>query len=198
MKKVIKLFKKNYGYAYLQMLKNNGIHTDTIRILLEQGIIERVKPGLYKLVDFPVVAEQGMIDLCLSMKRAVVCLHSALSYHDLTTTVPAFVMIALPRGSKAAKVIYPPFQVFYFSDNNYHSGIEESKTSGGSFRVYNPEKTIVDCFRYRKRLGEDLALEGLRKYLTSRNVSINKLVEYAKKGRLYNVMEPYMKASLAI
>jgi predicted transcriptional regulator of viral defense system len=197
MQRIIDLFEKNQGYAQLKTLKQAGIHTDKIRELLNGGIIERVKPGLYKLVDMPVVAEQSMIDLCMAMPLAVVCLHSALSYYELTTTVPSFVMIALPRGSKPTKIAYPPFKVYHFSERNYEPGVEKKDTEQGRFRIYNREKTIVDCFRYRKRLGEDVALEGLRNYLSARGANINTLVSYARKGRMDNVMRPYIEASLA-
>lgn len=198
MKETIEIFKKNHGYAYLKTLKKTGVHTDRVRTLVEKGIIERVKPGLYKLADMPAVAEQGMIDICMAMPRAVVCLHSALSYYDFTTTVPSFVMIALPRGSKPAKVTYPPFKVFHFAEKNYQPGIEEVETESGIFRIYNPEKTLVDCFRYRNRLGEDVALEGLQNYLKSRKAKLSKLTGMAKEGRMFNVIKPYIEATIAV
>ena len=88
MDKFLKLFKNQYGYAYLKDLKNEGIHTDKVRKLVQQGVIEKVKSGLYKLVDMPMLANQGMIDICMAMPKAVICLHSALSYYELTTTAP--------------------------------------------------------------------------------------------------------------
>ncbi len=194
MNKVVQLFKDHFGYANLKDLKNKGVHTDTVRKLVQQGIIEKVKPGLYKLVDMPMLANQSMIDICMAMPKAVICLHSGLSYYELTTTVPERVMIALPREEKPSKVQYPPVQVFYFSDTNYRSGVEEIKTSSGIFKIYNMEKTIVDCFRYRNKLGMDVAREGLKNYLKKPDYDLTKLIQHSKSGRQYKIIRPYLEA----
>jgi predicted transcriptional regulator of viral defense system len=194
MEKVINIFRKHFGYAYLKDLKKQGVHTDTVRNLALQGKIEKIKPGLYKLVDMPMLANQGMIDVYMSMPRAVVCLHSALSYYDLTTTMPDRVMVALRRQEKPSKIQYPPVQVFYYSEKNYHTGIKEVKTESGNFKIYESEKTIVDCFRYRNKLGLDVATEGLKNYLKGKQKNLVKLTEYAKTGRMYKIMKPYMEA----
>lgn len=194
METLIPIFKNRYGYAYLKDLKKQGIHTDTIRRLIQDGAIEKVKAGLYKLADMPLLSNQGMIDVCMAMPKAVVCLHSALSYYDLTTALPAAIMIALPRESKPVKLSYPPMQIFYFSSSNYQIGIERVMTKTGGFAIYNIEKTIVDCFRYRHKLGMEVALEGLRKYLKRPGYNLNKLLKYAKAGRMLRVMKPYIEA----
>jgi len=194
MYEILDIFKSQKGYAFLKTLKQQGVHVDQIRKLLNDGIIEKVKPGLYKLVDMPISAQQGMIDLCLAMPKAVICLHSALSYYELTTTVPGIVMVALPRESKPVKIFFPPFQVFRFSDQYYSPGIEQVKTDFGVIRIYDVEKTIVDCFRFRKKLGEDVSREGLKNYLSQPNYDLNKLIRYAKTGRAYQIMKPYLEA----
>lgn len=197
MQNVIEIFKKHYGYAYLKDLKAQGVHTDTIRKLLAEKKIEKIKPGLYRLADFPMMAHQGFVDVCMAVPKAVICLHSALSYYELTTTVPAVVMIAVPREAKASRLQYPPVKVFYFSRSNYETGIESVHTETGDFRIYDVEKTIVDCFRYRNRLGEDVALEGLKNYIRRKNADLNRLFFYARKGRMYGVILPYVEALMA-
>lgn len=194
MQKIIVLFEKNYGYAYLKDLKAQGIHTDTIRKLLDRGTIEKIKPGLYKLADFPVLAHQSLVDVCMAIPKAIICLHSALSYYELTTTVPSVVMVALPRAAKPPKIQYPPLKVFYFSRHNYEAGINIEETEFGNFRIYDIEKTIVDCLRYRNRLGEDVAIEGLRNYITQKNPDLNKLFYYARLGRMHKIIKPYVEA----
>jgi predicted transcriptional regulator of viral defense system len=164
---------------------------------MDDQVIEKVKPGLYKLTDMPIISEQSMIDINMAMPRSVICLHSALSYYELTTTVPSVIMVALTRGNKPVKILYPPIKVFYFSHNNFVIGIEEKNTEYGTFRIYDVEKTIVDCFRYRKRLGEDIALEGLKNYLSKPNFKMNKILDYAKEGRMYNVIKPYIEAFIS-
>lgn len=196
MNHVIDIFHDHYGYARLKDLKVNRIHTDTIKKLLDDNIIEKVKPGLYKLVDMPVTAEQGMIDIHMAMPQAVVCLHSALAWYDLTTTTPSEIMIALPRGSKPVKLAYPPVNVYYFSSENYQAGIQHIETGAGAYAIYNAEKSIVDSFRYRNKLGEDVALESLKNYLARPDYQINTLLDFARKGRMYNILKPYIEAYL--
>lgn len=150
MSEILDIFSSQRGYAFLKTLKQKGVHVDQIRKLLNDGIIKKIKPGLYKLVDIPISAQQGMIDICLAMPKAVICLHSALSYYELTTTVPVIIMAALPRNSKPVKIFYPPVQVFKFSDQYYHYGIKQEDTEFGLLRTYEVEKTLVDCYRFRK------------------------------------------------
>lgn len=194
MDKALDIFNKHYGYATLQDLKQAGVHTDTIRRLIEEKVVEKVKPGLYKLMDMPMVAHQGFIDVCLAMPGAVVCLFSALDHYDLTTFMPSMVMAALPRGSKPTKLVYPPVQMYYFSESNYSDSIEEIEETTGTFRIYSVEKTIVDCFRFRNKLGEDIAVEGLKNYLGKKEMSMRKLHESAKKARMWNIIRPYVTA----
>jgi len=194
MQNIIEIFNQHYGYAYLKELKAQGVHTDTIRKMLIDGKIEKIKPGLYRLTNSPMMSHQGFVDACMAIPKAVICLHSALSYYGLTTAVPAVVMVALPREAKAPRLEYPPIKVFYFSRSNYKEGIELVHTETGDFRIYNMEKTIVDCFRYRKRLGEDVAVEGLKAYLRRKDANINKLLSFARKGRMFGIIRPYVEA----
>ncbi|HPG41140.1 MAG TPA: hypothetical protein PLP19_10805 [bacterium] len=193
MDKAIKIFKSHAGYAFLKDLKEQGIHTDTLRKLVNESIVEKIKPGLYKLTDAPVYSQQGFIDVCLAMPRAVICLFSALDYYELTTFIPSMIMVAIPRDQKPQKIIYPPVDTYYFSNNMYQLGIEKVKTDGGWFNIYSKEKTIIDCFRYRNKLGEDIAVEGLKNYLKG-NFKMNSLIGYAQKSRMYNVVKPYITA----
>jgi predicted transcriptional regulator of viral defense system len=192
MDKIIEYFKKNHGYARLKDLKNKRVHTGTIRSLLNRGIIEKVKPGLYKLSGLPVMPETNMVEIRLSMPLAVVCLHSALRYYDLTGVEPPHLMVALPRESKPVNNLPQQVKVYFFAAKNHRVGIEEIESAAGTFRIYHPEKTIVDCFRYRNKLGLDLAIEGLKNYLAAFEHDTGKLIEYARFGRMFNVMKPYL------
>ena len=196
MENTIKLFKKNFGYAYLKDLKKVGVHTDQVRKLIQKGIVEKIKPGLYKLTDIPAISNQGFIDINMAMPKSVVCLHSALTYYELTTTIPERVMIALLRGDKPQKFTYPPIEVFYFSESNYNTGITTKETSNGNFSIYEMEKTIVDCFRYRNKLGKDIAIEGLKNYFSQKSQNLNKLIKYSKQGRMYKIMTPYIESMI--
>ncbi len=197
MSKIEQIFINKKGYANLKDLKAGGIHTDTIREYLTSGKIEKIKPGLYKLVDMPLMTEQSMIGVCMAMPQAVICLHSALAYYELTTTVPSQIMIALPFGVKPTKFYYPPVWIFHFKTHVHALGVKVIDANQASFRIYNVEKTIIDCFRFRNKLGLDVALEGLKEYLSRSGSEINTLVEYAKKSRIYSVIMPYIEAIVA-
>lgn len=194
MQKIEMIFINHGGYADLRDLKDAGVHTDTIRENLGNGIIEKIKPGLYKWVDMPQFTEQSLISACLAMPQAVICLHSALSYYELTMTLPSEIMIALPFGFKPTKFFYPPVLVFHFKDQLYSLGATTIATDNGSFRVYDTEKTIIDCFRFRRKLGLDVAMEGLKEYLRRSDANINKLTQYAQKARIYAVVMHYIEA----
>jgi predicted transcriptional regulator of viral defense system len=193
MKNIAQVFEKNYGYATLSDLKSASVHTSRVRRLVEEGHILRVSPGLYRLADMPLHAQQGMIDACMAMKNAVVCLHSALSFFDLTTTAPGAVMLALPRGAKPKKVFYPPVRVFYFSARNYEPGIESIATGSGTIRIYCREKSVIDSFRYRNRLGLDVALEALKEYMRAYPNNLGILSNWAKQGRMFTMMRRYLE-----
>ncbi len=198
MEEIIKFFRENRGYARMKELKQAGFHTRKIKQILVLGKIEKIKPGLYRLSDMYGIGEysQSFIDVCNSMKRGIICLISALEFHQLSTINPSKVYVALPNSDKQNIIEYPPVNVFYFRERFYDLGIEEKITKTGIFKIYNAEKTICDMFRYRNKLGEDLALEGLKNYLKRKDADIVKLREYAIKCQVKIVMLPYLKAMM--
>ena len=201
---VVSYFKKHGGYARMKELKEASFYTRDIANLLDRGVIEKVKPGLYRLAKIEAVkakpSESGnmpsasIMDVCHAIPDGVICLVSALEYYGLTTFNPSEVHVAIPNAAKPPKILYPPVKIFYFRDRFYSPGIEQINTRHGIVKIYNKEKTICDMFRYRKKLGEDLALEGLKNYLKLKDASITKLREYAEICQVKTVMMPYLKA----
>ncbi len=194
MDKLISIFKKHSGYARMKDIKETGIHTRNISKALFDGTIEKIKPGLYKLIDYPWDEHSSFFDICQSKNSAVICLSSALEYYGLTTFIPGEITVAVPHNTDKFQLDYPPIRVFYFSDNFYKVGIRKINIGKGVFKIYNQEKTIADMFRYRKKLGEDIALEGLKNYLKQKDANINKLREYAEICQVKTTMFPYLKA----
>lgn len=188
------IFEANNGYARMKELKNKGIHTRQIAHAVAEGTIEKVKPGLYKLVDYAWDETSSYIDIAKSKNSAVICLLSAIAYHELSANNPSIITVAVPMNTDKFKLIYPPIKVYYFPDSLYNLGIDEVQTDSGSFKIYNAEKTICDLFRYRNKLGEDIALEGLRNYLNKKNAKISKLWKYAIKCKVKTIVHPYIKA----
>lgn len=195
MEKIIKYFNK-HRYLRMKELKKAFFQTRDIAKLLKQGIIHKIKPGLYRLDTYYDCDDisTSFIDICQAVSKGVICLISALDFHGLTTFNPADIYVAVPQGEKIPKIIYPPVKGYYFSKQIYSAGIEIYNTSYGVVKIYNKEKTICDMFRYRNKLGEDLALEGLKNYMHIRGCSINNLMEYAKICHVSSTIYPYLKA----
>jgi len=192
--KLIKFFKVHHGYSRMKDLRNAGIHTRDIAKAMDMKIIEKINPGLYKLIDYSWDEYLSFLDVANAKKNAVICLISALEFHQLSTVNPPVISIAVPHNTDKFSMKYPPVKVYYYQDTFYELGIEEIKTKMGSFKIYNAEKTICDMFRYRNKLGEDLALEGLRNYLRRKDANLAKLRKYAIKCQVKTVLLPYLKA----
>jgi predicted transcriptional regulator of viral defense system len=199
MKKIIELFKRQGGYVRMKELRAASVHTRDIQRLVAEGVIEKVKPGLYKLVDLEVSGRVpiGFVDVCRAIPVGVICLLSALDYWDLTTFAPSQIYAAVPNSFRPPHIEYPPVNIYYFRERFYECGIETLTTSMGEVRIYNREKTICDVFRYRNKLGEDVALEGLKNYITTKGMSIKTLYDYAERCQVKTVIAPYLKALLA-
>ena len=198
MEKLIKIFNRNNGYSRMKELREAGIQTRDIAKAVKDKIIEKVKPGLYKLIHYPWDEHGSFADVCNSNKKAVICLLSAASYYELTTFNPSEIYVAVPNNTDKFVLKYPPMRVYYFSDSYYEPGIEILHTKSGDVRIYNKEKTIGDLFRYMNKLGEDVAVESLREYLKIRKGrSIPKLLEYAVICRVKPIMEPILKGLLS-
>lgn len=193
MNKIISFFKGNYGYARMKDLKNQGFQNRKIKKLLEDGIIEKLKPGLYRLSNED-SEYTSLMDVCTAIPKGVICLISAMNYYNFTTFNPWEVDIAVPMYHNPPSIEYPPVRVFHFRENTYKNGIEIIKTNEGLLKIYSREKTVCDMFRLRKRLGEDLAIEGLRNYLEWSKNNTVELRKYMKITRMENVMSPYIKA----
>ena len=197
MKELIKYFKK-HGYARMKELKEQSFHTGDISRLLKEGIIFKVKPGLYRINEFQkgVDVKESYLDICQAVPEGVLYLISALDFHNLTTFNPMGIYIAIPHNKKAPKIFYPPVKFFYLYENFYNRGIEKIQTKYGNIRVYDREKTLCDMFRYRNKLGEDLAIEGLKNYLNSSDANIEKLINYAEIYKAKTILMPYLKTAL--
>jgi predicted transcriptional regulator of viral defense system len=125
----------------------------------------------------------------------VICLISALAFHELTTQIPRAVDIAIARGAEPPRIDYPPVHVYWFSGKAFIEGIETATIDGVQVRVYAPEKTIADVFKYRSKLGLDVALEALRTWQRKRTSNVEAILHYARICRVEQVMRPYLEAT---
>jgi predicted transcriptional regulator of viral defense system len=173
-----------------------GISRYQFYTLRRRGVIEQVSRGVYRLAELPALADPDLVTVHLRLPKAVVCLVSALARHEMTTQIPHRVFVAMPRLSRQPRLDYPPLSVHRFSDVAYREGVEEHLIDGVAVKIYSPEKTLADCFKFRNKLGMDVALEALKLYRARRLVKPDELIHYARICRVENVMRPYLEATL--
>jgi predicted transcriptional regulator of viral defense system len=177
-------------------VRDEGIPNATFRRLEQGGVLRRAGRGLYMLADAAGVTEHHTLaEACLRVPHGVVCLLSALRYHDLTTQAPFEVWLAVEPGKWRPVVDYPPLRIVRFSGAAFTEGIEEHRIEGVTVRVYSIAKTVADCFKYRNKIGLDVALEALRDVRDRRLATNDALWHYAGACRVANVMLPYLEAT---
>ncbi len=170
-----------------------GIHPRTLYALRDQGELEQFSRGVYRLTELPPTAEPDLLTIAVRAPHSVICLVSALSFHDITTQIPHEVSMAVIKGSKSPRIDYPPTAVYHFSEASFTTGTEEHEIDGTTIRVYNQEKTIADCFKFRNTLGMDIVLEALKLYKQRGTFKVDKLLKYATICRVKKVMQPYIE-----
>lgn len=190
----IRAFRARRGVLRTTEALRLGIHPRTLYQLRDQGQIEAISRGVYRLADLPPLAHPDLVTVALRVPSGVVCLISALAFHEITTEVPHEVQIALPRGTKSPKIDHPPLRAFRFSEPGLSLGVQTVKLDGIDVRIYDPAKSVVDCFRYRNKLGVDVAIEALKLCIERKLARPADLIRYARKCRAERVMLPYVEA----
>lgn len=176
-------------------LQGEGVARVVLTRLTASGQLERVGRGLYRLPGAEVSEHETLATVAAKAPQAVFCLLTALQFHGLTTQLPRQVWIALPHGSRAPRLDYPPLKMVQFSGAAYSEGIELHERDGVPLRVYSVAKTVADCFKHRNKIGLDVALEALRDALAQKKVGADALWRYAQICRVANVMRPYLEAT---
>lgn len=166
----------------------------TLHRLVERGVIEREGRGLYRLAGTEVSEQYSFIQAAKRVPKGVICLLSALRFHGLTTQKPFEVWLAVERGARRPTTDTPPLRVHFFSGTAFTAGIETHELEGVSVRVYSAAKTVADCFKYRNKIGIDVALEALRDTLRQRKATVDEIWQYAEVCRVSRVIYPYLEA----
>jgi predicted transcriptional regulator of viral defense system len=156
------IFRQNNGMLRTGQAKKLGIDQPILVQMCEEGLLVKEARGLYRLADLPPLSNPDFVQVALRAPSSVICLISALNYHQLTTQIPYRVFIALPSKTKAPRIDYPPLEIVYLLMKPYSTGIEEHTIDGVVVRVYSREKTVADCFKFRNKIGLDIALEALK------------------------------------
>ena len=194
MKKTI--FKSKDGILRASDAKRAGIHSQTLARMKTKGIIGQIGRGIYRLSSLPSLPQPDLVAVGLRIPQGVICLISALAFHGITTQVPHEVHVALRSGAEKPRIEYPPTSFYWFSKAAFEAGIAEHKIEGATVRVYSPEKTVADCFKFRNRLGLDVAIEALKLCRSEKRSPVDELLKYARICRVEKVIKPYIESIL--
>lgn len=192
-KQILKLAIKK-GIIRAKDVEAAGISRNYLYRMHREGLLIKSAVGLYTLPEAPVTENSTLAEVAKRLPKGVVCLISALSYHEITTQIPHQIWLTIPRGSWRPNVDYPPLNLSYVSDPAYSFGIQEHVINGVAVKIYSPAKTVADCFKFRNKVGLDVAIEALREAWRSRKVTMDEMVMAAGIDRVSKIMRPYMEA----
>lgn len=171
-----------------------GIPREYLKRLCAKGLLERPSRGIYISADAKPTENQGLVQACKRVPQGIICLLSALQFHDLTTEAPFEVWMAIGEKTWRPKVDYPPLRFVRYSTATLASGVEEHHIDNATVRVFSVAKTVADCFKYRNKIGQDVALEALRECWKNRRATMDNLWQEAQVCRVANIMRPYLES----
>ncbi len=184
------------GIVGLRDLRERGFHPENLRRLMVEGLIVRVARGVYAPADAEPTSNHSFAQAAKLVPRGVVCLLSALRFHEVGTQSPFEVWLAIDRRARKPRLQSPLIRFVRFSGPAMTQGVQEHILEGISVRIYNVAKTVADCFKYRNKIGLDVAIEALREGLRDRRFTRDELWRYAKVCRVTTVIRPYMEATV--
>jgi predicted transcriptional regulator of viral defense system len=171
-----------------------GISRMGLKRLVEKGLLIREDRGVYRIPDSSVSEQDGLVQACTRVPVGVLCLLTALQFHGMTTQFPHEVWMAIDVWARKPRIKRPPMRFVRFSGKARTVGVEEHKVKGGTVRVYGAAKTVVDCFKYRNKLGLDVAIEALKSYREEKMGTTDEIWKYSRVCRVSNVIRPYLEA----
>lgn len=182
------------GMTRLLEFRDAGITAATVARLEREGEVVRLARGLYQLADAKLDAHHSLAEATKLIPKGVICLASALAFHGLTDQMPSTVWIAIGRKDWRPRVQYPPVRIARFSDEQLAIGVEHHKVEGIAVPIFGVAKTVADLFRYKRTVGDVLAVEGLREALRRRKAKPAEMARYATDAGVWRTMEPYLTA----
>ncbi|OQX56421.1 MAG: hypothetical protein B5M53_01480 [Candidatus Cloacimonas sp. 4484_209] len=195
-KELVDFFKSNGGIVRFSAVLKAGFHPDVLKTLEREKKVEKIARGIYKLANYDFGEYPDLVIASLQAPRGVICLVSALSFHEASVEIPRYVNIAIPRGTHAYRIKYPPMKFYRFDFKAWKAGIEEYEIEGYKIKVYNLAKTIADCFKFRNKIGMDVALESLKVAISEKNIRPSEIMQYAKICRVDGIIKPILETLL--
>lgn len=190
------IFEKHNGLLRVSEAIRLGIPEHIVYEMSEKGELIKEARGLYRLADSDPLGNPDLVQVGLLIPKGIICLISALYFYELTTQIPHSVYIALPQNAAKPRLKYPPLEVFWVTNSLHSVGVDIHVLDGVEVKIYNREKTVADCFKFRKRIGEEVALEALKDYVHQPKMDVHRLLEYAKINRVEKLITPYLKSLL--
>jgi predicted transcriptional regulator of viral defense system len=187
---------RKHGIARLSELMAAGVSQETVARLAREGRIIRLARGLYQLPGADLQTGHGLAEACKLVPKGVICLVSALQFHELTVQLPRSIWMAIESSAWKPRATYPPLKFVRFGKAALSQGVERRKIEGVTVRVTNPAFTIADCFRYRSKVGIDVALEGLREALKRKVCTPDAVMKAAQRRRIWTMLRPYLEATV--
>jgi predicted transcriptional regulator of viral defense system len=188
---------RRHGVLTAREVSRAGIHSHLLSRLVRAGALERIARGQYRLPEQPLTAHHGLAIAARAVPHGVVCLLSALSFHGIGTQLPSEVWLAIDRRARRPGLRYPPLRVVRFSGKALTQRVETHRIERQAVRVFGIAKTLADLFKYRNKIGLDVALEALREAWRERRVTMNDIDRFARICRVERVMRPYLEALVA-
>lgn len=190
------LFRRHGGILRTKQALELGIHPRTLYALRDSGKIVQIARGWYRLADLPPLSDPDLVAVASVVPKGVICLISALAFHGITTQIPHQVDLAIEQKAKRPTLEYPPIRVFWFSGPAFSEGIETHLLDDVPVRIFNPAKTVADCFKFRNKIGLDVALEAVQMNLRQRLSTVDDIMKFARICRVEKIMRPYLEAML--
>ncbi len=191
--KILRLARQR-GVLRVRDLAEHGIHPEYLRRLCAAGLLQRSGRGLYMLADGDYSANVTLVAATRRVPHGVICLLSALRFHEIGTQLPHEVWMMIEKRAARPRVDHPRMRFFRASGEAFTSGVERHPIDGAEVAIYGVAKTVADCFKYRNKVGLDVALEALRECLRERRATIDDLWKHARICRVERIMRPYLEA----
>ena len=191
---LIDFIKANRGIARFSVILKAGFHPDSLIVLIKEGKVEKIGRGLYMLKDSISGSHPDLIMASLQAPQGIICLISALAFHEATNEIPQYVDMAIPRKTRANRIKYPPVKIYRFDNQTWEAGITEYKIEEHKIRVYCLAKTVADCFKFRNKIGVDVARDALKTAITEKNIKPREIMRYAKICRVDGIIKPILEA----
>ncbi len=194
--KLIEFLRKKGGMASYSELSKAGFNKTLLKTSLKNNRVNRIDRGLYRLSEGMSFSNPDLIAISIKIPRGVVCLLSALAFHEATNEIPKYVDVAIPRGTHENRIKYPPIRFYRFAPKVWEAGMENREIEGHKIKIYCLAKTVADSFKFRNRIGVNVAREALKVAITEKHIKPKEIMQYAKICRVDKIIKPILETML--